>query len=97
MFREGYSISTPRPAKYLMLLDFMDPLSGAAFAGFSQLGEGRENLRHAFHAPFSIAKTRALTAFFAKLLRQAAQNPVTRLWTACIRLKMNKIKACSFH
>jgi hypothetical protein len=47
--------------------------------------------------PLSIAKTLAVPAFFAKLPRQPAQNPVTRLWTACIRLKTNQIKACTFH
>jgi hypothetical protein len=46
MFPEAHRISTSPLAKYLMLLGFPDPLSGAAFAGFSQPAEGCKNLRH---------------------------------------------------
>jgi hypothetical protein len=45
----------------------------------------------------SIVKIRTLLAFFAKLLRKAAQNPVIRLWMGCIRLKVNQIEICTFH
>jgi hypothetical protein len=96
VFGEAHPITRVVPAKYLIQQDFRDSLSGVAFARFSQAGGACKNLWHAFRASFSIAKTRALTDFFARLLRQGAQNPVTWLWTTCIRLKMNQIKACTF-
>jgi hypothetical protein len=43
-----------------------------------------------------IAKTRAPPAFPAKLLLPTAQKPVTRLWTACTRLKINQIRRALF-
>jgi len=36
-----------------------------------------------------IPKTRVPSAFCAKPPHRIAQNPVTRLWTACTRLKSN--------
>jgi hypothetical protein len=67
MFGEAHRISTSRLAKYLMLLGFPEPLSGAAFAGFSQPAEGCKNLRHAFHGPFSIAKTLIPDCFLPRI------------------------------
>jgi hypothetical protein len=44
-----------------------------------------------------MAKSHAPPAFCAKWLCRTAQNPVTGLWTACTRLKINQIEARSFY
>jgi hypothetical protein len=43
------------------------------------------------------AKTRAAPAFYAKSIRPAAQNPVTRLWTPRTRLKIRILRMHVFH
>jgi len=71
-------------------------LPGAAFPGFSQLAEQVQNPQYTVPDRLWIAKTRAPHAFCAEFPGETAQNPVTRLWTACTRLKINQIEACSF-
>jgi hypothetical protein len=81
----------PNPAGFLRSL---------ARCGFHRIFTAAERLQEAaarLAVSICIAKTRAPPAFCAKWLHQTAQNPVTRLWMACTRLKINQIKMRTFH
>lgn len=77
--------------------DVGNPLCRAPSAGFSQFRNKSVTCRYHRSRSMHQRKSRTGHGFSRKLTRHTAQNPVTRLWTGCTRLKNRYLQIDIFH